>query len=153
MSYPPPPPQGSSDWQQQPAPAYGGGYSTPPYGGGSSLLGGGAPGPYGALPPTSGKATTSLVLGIASMVLCFIGFLLGIPAIIVGLRARKEIRESQGRTTGDGLALGGIITGVIGTLAGIAVVAAVIGLFAVGTSVVEQACDQAARDSNASNDC
>lgn len=172
MSYPPPP--GPQDWKGEPEPAYGqegqqgqqsyggypqggyqgghqggyqqGGYQQPVYGTGSD--------PYGPPPKTSGKATTSLVLGVVSMV-CF-GFLTGIPAIVVGMRARKEIRLSQGRVTGDGLALGGIITGIIGTLIGLAVVALVIGAIAVGSSVndvVDRTCDQLAQDNDASNDC
>jgi Domain of unknown function (DUF4190) len=152
MSYPPPP--GPQDWKGEPQPTYGqqgqqqpyGGYPQPAYGMGQD--------PYGQPPKTSGKATTSLVLGVVSMV-CF-GFLTGIPAIIVGIRARKEIRLSHGRTSGDGLALGGIITGIIGTLLGIAAVALVIGLFAVGSSVnsvVDRTCDELAQDNDPSNNC
>jgi hypothetical protein len=80
----------------------------------------GQPGPYGQpvppvpTSPTSGKATTSLILGVLSLFLC--GFFTGIPAIFVGLSARKEIRESNGAVSGEGIALGGIITGVLGTL-------------------------------------
>jgi hypothetical protein len=150
MSHPPQGPQdwqGSPEWQQQSGPAYGS-YPAQPYGSG--------PDPYGAPPATSGKATTSLVLGVASMVLCFIGFLLGIPAIIVGMRARKEIRLSQGRTGGDGLALGGIITGIIGSLLGVIVVAGFIGLIALGSSlddVVDETCERAAQDADPGNDC
>jgi hypothetical protein len=43
------------------------------------------------------------------------GFVTGIPAMIVGASARREIRESQGRLGGDGVALGGIIAGAAGT--------------------------------------
>ena len=140
MSYPP---QGPQDWQGQPDPAYGG-YPAQPFGD-----------PYGA-PQTSGKATTSLVLGIASIVLCCLGFVLGIPAIIVGVRARKDIRLSQGRLGGDGLALGGIVTGVIGILLGLAVVGLLVATFAVGGSVsevVQETCDQLAQDNDPTNDC
>jgi hypothetical protein len=150
MSYPPPP--GPQDWEDKSGPAYGQqgqqpyGYQQPAYGAG--------PNPYGPPPQTSGKATTSLVLGVISMV-CF-GFLTGIPAIIVGIRARKDIRLSHGRTTGDGLALGGIITGIIGTLLGVALVALFIGVIALGSSVdgvVDRTCDQLAQDNDVSNDC
>lgn len=171
MSYPPPP-QGSPEWQgqpppqhpqEQPAPPYGG-YPTQSYGSGySGEYGagygagyGGAPTGYGYPVRTSGKATASLVLGIASLVLCFLGFLLGVPAIIVGMRARKEIRNSQGQVGGDGAALGGIITGVLGTLLGLVVVGLFVALFALGnsvTTVVDRACEQAAQDNNPNNDC
>jgi hypothetical protein len=151
MSYPPPP--GPQEWKGEPQPTYGqqgptsyGGYQSPAYGMGQD--------PYGAPPQTSGKATTSLVLGVLS-VFCF-GFFTGIPAIIVGIRARKDIRLSHGRTSGDGLALGGIITGIIGTLVGLALVALLVSLIAVSSSVddvVDRTCDQLAQDNNPRNDC
>jgi hypothetical protein len=65
-------------------------------------------------PPTSSKATTSMVLGIVSLVAC--GLLLGIPAMIVARQAKREIRESQGRLGGEGFATAGFITGLIGTV-------------------------------------
>jgi hypothetical protein len=86
-------------------------------------------------PPTSGKATTSLVLGVVSLFFC--GLLTGIPAIIMGFGARKEIRRSEGRLSGDGLALGGIITGVLGTLWSLVLAALLIGLVAFGGSLAE----------------
>jgi len=139
--------------QGQPGPAYDQQPGQQPYGYQQSVYGTG-PHPYGSSPKTSGKATASLVLGVVSM-FCF-GFLTGIPAIIVGMRARKEIRLSEGRTTGDGLALGGIITGIIGTLIGLALVALVIGALAVGSSVndvVDRTCDQLAQDNIPDNNC
>jgi len=58
---------------------------------------------------TSTAALVSLIFGIASyLVLPFIG---GIVAIIAGHMARKEIREAQGRLSGDGMALAGLILG------------------------------------------
>ena len=150
MSYPPPP--GPQAWKGEPQPGYGqqgqqpyGGYPSPAYGMGQD--------PYGQPVRTSGKATTSLVLGVVSMV-CF-GFLTGIPAIIVGMRARKEIRLSQGRTSGDGLALGGIITGIIGSLIGLALLALAISVLAISTSIddVDPTCAERALDDNPNNDC
>ncbi|WP_148575096.1 DUF4190 domain-containing protein [Nocardioides caldifontis] len=121
MSYPPPPPgpdepQGGStpppgQWGPPSYPPAPGQPGQPPYGGYPPAPPVYTPPPS---PPSSGRATTSLVLGIASLVLC--GLFTGIPAIILGIKARREIRESDGRVGGDGLALGGIITGVIGTL-------------------------------------
>ncbi len=75
------------------------------------------PGYYPPMPqaqPTSSKATTSLVLGIISLVLC--GLFLGIPAMIVARQAKREIAESQGRLGGEGLATAGFVTGLIGTI-------------------------------------
>lgn len=75
---------------------------------------GGAYQPPGAAATSNSTATVSLVLGIISLFFC--GLFTGIPAIFLGLKARKEVAASDGRETGDGLALGGIITGAIGTL-------------------------------------
>jgi hypothetical protein len=94
-----------------------------------------APGPYG--PPPSGtygapppggyqaygqyparransKATISLVCGIASIALAC--FPLGIPGLITGFSARREIRDANGAETGDGLAVAGIVLSLIGLL-------------------------------------
>jgi hypothetical protein len=74
------------------------------------------PGQYPIAPiaPNSSKATTSLVLGICSLVAC--GLFLGIPAMIIGRQAKAEIAASQGRLGGDGLATAGFVTGLIGTI-------------------------------------
>ena len=75
------------------------------------------------LPPRSGqppilarsdhRATGALVLGVLSMT-C-LGFLGGIPAIVLGAMSRKEIDRSQGALSGRGIAAGGIVTGLFGT--------------------------------------
>ncbi len=91
--------------------------STPPPMSGSSI------------PTRCGLATASLVLGILSLVLCIIGPLFGIPAVICGHKAMGLIKRSGGALDGHGLALGGLITGyislamipIIGLLAAIAV--------------------------------
>ena len=93
-------------------------------------------------PPPSSKATTALVLGVLAL-FCF-GFLTGIAAIAVGVSARKEISRSNGALGGDGLALGGIITGILGTLWSLVVGAILVSLLAIGSEVADQygdACD------------
>jgi hypothetical protein len=70
--------------------------------------------PVAPVAPNSSKATTSLILGIVSIVMC--GLFLGIPAMILARQAKREIRESQGRVGGEGLATAGFITGLIGTI-------------------------------------
>lgn len=62
-------------------------------------------------PQTSKLAIWSLILGILGLV-CFWIFT-GIPAVICGHKARKQIRLSGGQIQGSGLALGGLITGYI----------------------------------------
>ena len=56
--------------------------------------------------PTNSMAIAALVLGIASLFSCQ---LIGIGAIVLGNRARNEIRVSG--EEGDGMALTGIILG------------------------------------------
>jgi hypothetical protein len=62
---------------------------------------------------TSGKATTSLVLGIASL---FCNVVTGVPAVIVGILALRDIGKSRNRLSGHGLAIAGIVTACVGTL-------------------------------------
>ncbi len=64
---------------------------------------------YAAPPQSDSTALVSLILGALSLVAFSI--LAGIPAIILGNNARKNIRASGGRLTGDGLAVAGIIMG------------------------------------------
>jgi ABC-type Fe3+ transport system permease subunit len=73
----------------------------------------GQPGGYGPPPVNHGSATTALVLGILSLVCCGV---LGIPAFVVGRRAEREIRASEGRLTGEGMAKAGWICGLIGMI-------------------------------------
>lgn len=69
----------------------------------------GYPSSYQPAPETSTLAVVSLVAGILSfMVLPVIG---GLAAVITGHMARNEIRDSQGRLTGDGLATAGLVLG------------------------------------------
>lgn len=60
-------------------------------------------------PQTSATAVISLVFGILSWtMLPLIG---AIVAIVTGHVARSEIRHSQGATTGDGMAIAGLVLG------------------------------------------
>jgi hypothetical protein len=72
---------------------------------------GGPPAIHG---PNHPSAVPSLVLGILSLVMC--GLFTGIPAMVTGRRARREIAASGGAYTGDGLATAGFVTGLIGTI-------------------------------------
>ena len=130
--------------------------------------------PYGQPPvqppvpvtQTSGKAVLSLSLGLLSL-FCF-GLLTGIPAIWLGFSSRREIREANearvqgpdGYTgeggftpyagqapamTGDSLALGGIITGILGTLWSVVAGAILAALLVFGVQTANDynnACDQ-----------
>jgi len=63
-------------------------------------------------PRNCGLAIWSLVLGILSLT-CF-WLIAAIPAVICGHVAYSRIRRSAGALSGEGLALGGLITGYIG---------------------------------------
>jgi hypothetical protein len=92
-------------------------------------------------PPNSSKATTSLILGIVSIVMC--GLFLGVPAMIVSRQAKQEIAASQGRLGGEGLATAGFVTGLIGTIWSVLGVILVVVLIAVGGVIghqIEQHC-------------
>lgn len=114
-SYPPPP-----GYAQQP------GYP------GQGTQAGGPP------PSTNGKALASLIAGIGALVLAFcscgLGGLVGIVALFLGLKGRSDIRSSAGRQGGEGVALGGIITGVLATLVGVLAVAFWIWVVATGNA-------------------
>ena len=120
-----PPGQGTGvepgSWQSPPAPQQGGQWG-PPAGAGQW---GGQPGGFGAPQQGSsnGKATASLICGIVGLIFCPIIF--SIAAIVLGYRSRKEIDASQGRQTNRGLATAGIITGWIGLVLGILLIALV----------------------------
>jgi hypothetical protein len=67
--------------------------------------------PRGAPTVRSSNATTALVLGIIGMACAVLGPL----AIVYGARARREIRESGGTLSGDGMAIAGLVLGIIST--------------------------------------
>lgn len=112
MSYPPEPPPPDHGSGQPSGPPY-----VPPY-----------------LTRTNGKATASLVTGIVSVVLSWCPGLgvVGVVAIVLGVKARNEIQASGGTQQGDGLALGGIVTGSIAVAFGLLIVVLIVIAFATG---------------------
>lgn len=89
-------------------------------------------------PQSSTAAVWSLVLGIISLVFVLFFILIpfvAIPAIICGHVARKNVKLSQGRISGGGMALAGLILGYVGLVVFAAIVL-FIGVFA--TRFVEQ---------------
>jgi uncharacterized protein DUF4190 len=71
-------------------------------------------------PKGKGMAVTALVLGILALLTCWSvvgGVLFGIFAIIFGLVALAKTRA--GRAGGTGMAIGGLITGALGVIAGV----------------------------------
>jgi hypothetical protein len=118
---PPPPPPSEPQWNPQSA-GYGQpGYGQQPYGQPPSYPPPppGAPGGYGQPASNSGLAITSLALGIVGVILtclCGVGVVLGIGAVITGWLAIKQIGASEGRKTGRGMAVAGIVTGALSIL-------------------------------------
>jgi acyl carrier protein len=82
-----------------------------------------------AVPATSGLAIASLVLGILGwFILPVIG---SISAIVLGHMARGEIRRSDGRVEGKGLATAGLVLGYVGLVVFLLVMLLVISLVGV----------------------
>ena len=103
-------PQTGYTYQQ---PGYAPGYA--PYGAGYG---------YPAPPANNGLAVASLVLGIAGLII--IPIIGSIAGIVTGHIARKQIRErGEG---GDGMAVGGLVTGYAGAALWIGILAFAIGL-------------------------
>lgn len=75
-------------------------------------------GSYPTTVPNSSLAVASLVCGILGWT--FLPFLSSIAAVVLGHMGRREIRESGGRLSGDGMAIAGLILGY--SMLGIAIV-------------------------------
>jgi len=79
--------------------------------------------PAPAPPPTAeaslpdDRAVASIILGVLSVVGClaWLGLPLGVPAVVLGARAHRDIRRSGGARKGYGLATAGIVLGSIGS--------------------------------------
>jgi len=95
----------------------------------------GGPAATGEKPPLNhGYAVTSLVCGIAGVTCA--GILAGIPAIVLGMQARRKIAESGGRFGGLALARWGIILGWISIPLTIIAILITWGLIALALHVV-----------------
>jgi hypothetical protein len=77
--------------------------------------------PVAAGGPSQGLAVGSLVCGVLSC-LCCLSVLTGPAAVIMGFVAKKKADEDPSQYGGRGMAMGGIITGIVGFLIGIALI-------------------------------
>lgn len=78
------------------------------------------PPPAGAAGQSNTMSIVSLVLGILGITLCC-GFVIpSLAAIVTGVMARGKAAKDPANFGGSGMALGGIITGIIGTLIALA---------------------------------
>jgi hypothetical protein len=72
--------------------------------------------------PSNGLAVASLIVGVVAVATSplLVGLGLGIAAVAMGVSARRRVR--RGITThGGGLALGGVVLGIVATVIGLAV--------------------------------
>jgi Domain of unknown function (DUF4190) len=123
-----PPPSGAP--QYPPAPGYGAPAGQPQYGAPQQPYGyppaQGMPSPYavpGASLPDNKFGLWSMILGIVSLLCC--GIFAAVPAVILGLQARKKVEA--GTANNGGMATAGIILGALGivfTIIGFAIFAA-----------------------------
>jgi Domain of unknown function (DUF4190) len=88
----------------------------PPPGGYQPQMGGAG---Y-AVPRNDGLAIASLIVGILSLLCC--GIILGPAAAIMGFISRNRIAQSGGAIGGGGLAMAGLILGIVGFLLWIVIV-------------------------------
>ena len=87
------------------------------------------PGTRPAAPNAEG-ATASLVLGIVGLVFC--GFFTGIPAMVMGRRAMRDVDNAHGTLGGRSVAQAGFWTGLVATVYTGLIALIVIGVLAFG---------------------
>jgi hypothetical protein len=79
--------------------------------------------PFAYEAPNDARAVLSLVLGLLSLVTCG---LTGLPAVALGFSAKGAIQRAGGMLRGEGIANGGIATGIAGTAIGLFAIAAML---------------------------
>ena len=63
--------------------------------------------------PNAEGAVASMVLGIVSMFLSCFGWITGIIAIVLAAKAMKQINDSSGQFGGRGMAITGLVLGIL----------------------------------------
>ena len=86
-------------------------------------------------PPNNGHAIAALVLGLVSLTGC--SFVTGIPAMVLGRMAKREIAESGGTSGGEDLANIGIVLGLVATVLGVLALVGVLLIFGLGVYVFD----------------
>lgn len=136
--------------QQQPYPpqqpyqygAYPGSYPPPPQGYGYPAQ----------TAPKNGLGIASLVVAIIGLLSVFGGIVLGVVAVILGFLGRG--RAKRGEATNGGVAMAGIVLGVLGVVVGIVAIALTV-VFAreVGAGDLFDCLQQAGNDTEAQQQC
>lgn len=152
-SAPPPPPPHPGQQQQYPYPPqqpyqygpYPGSYPPPPQG------------PYGGYypmqsAPKNGLGIASLVVAIVGLLSVFGGILLGVVAVILGVIGRG--RAKRGEATNGGVAMAGIVLGVLSIVVSIVAIALTV-VFAreVGAGDLFDCLQRAGNDTRAQQQC
>src|SRR5262249_30330397 len=100
----------------------------------------GAPAAEGAAAPaagpavTTGKATASLVLGVLALRALLLA---GLSCALFGFLALNDMKKGRGRVRGKGVAVTGLVLGLVNTLATCACVPLVVFLWPVARSATE----------------
>jgi hypothetical protein len=86
---------------------------------------------------TDSKAVVALVLGILALLgtFCWLGLPLGVPAIVFGGLANRDIRRSEGMAGGRGMAITGIVLGSLGSVFSLAYVGFMVAAFVSASKV------------------
>ena len=99
---------------------------------------------------TNGLAIAGLILGILSVVLSCLGFLLGLSGVICSSKAISQINKNPTEQEGKGLAIAGLSTSIVGLTLGTVVIA--IALFSMFFTAVSFAAFGAMLESLSGND-
>lgn len=66
-------------------------------------------------------ALISMIAGIAGLTVCCGSFIISGVALILGFMARSKAKQNAAEYGGEGMAMAGIITGIVGVLAGVVI--------------------------------
>ncbi|MGO4446118.1 DUF4190 domain-containing protein [Mycobacterium sp. 2YAF39] len=151
---PPPPPPGASPPPPAGAqpPSYGaypGGYPPPPQ---QTPYGGYPAGPPPTSAPKNGLGIASLVTAIIALLSVFGGVVLGFVAIILGFMGRARVK--RGEATNGGVAIAGIILGILSIIEAVAIIALMVwGFGEVGGTDYVDCLSKAGSDQEAVQQC
>ena len=119
------------DWQSQPSATSGPSELPPPSGLATSNPNLPPPSPYVAVYPPAPITNVWAVVSLISSILSWLGLfgIGGAVGVITGVIARNEIIQSRGAQSGDGLALAGIILGVLNIITSCIAAACAVAIF------------------------
>lgn len=118
-----------------------------------------APMPYGDYPPPppprNGLGVAALVVAVIALLTCFTvagGVILGLVAVVLGFAGRARVK--RGEASNGGVALAGIVLGVLAIIAGLSFIAIWVGVFKqVGATDYFDCLQQAGQDRTKVQQC